>query len=319
MGKWLLVVLVVAVMVSSGLAYGQTTDQPYPGDRAGQVVGPAPGGGSAPEMAPPPVEASPQPAYSPTYQPRSEPQEVRLGGELNVRLVQEQPKVVYRDRWRTKTVAKTVPTPASTTPAPTTPVFVNVVSPASSPAPAVTPPPSGGPTPSTPAGKPREEKTNVNWWILVAIAAVVGPVVGWIVTVQQNRQIQTSNALTAQGANNNIAMTMATLGGYVPAQGRKVGFTATFLPGGGGIVRADADERPQGTVVQPVVPPVQALVVTPAGGPVNVITLGAGQPPVARPGQLGLDAPAPPQPAAAPAAQPEAIDPAAAAAAGANA
>ena len=315
MGKWLLVVLVVAVMVSSGLAYGQAPDQPYPGDRAGVVVGPAPGG-PAPEMAPPPIEASPQPAY-PTYQPQSGPQEVRIGGDLNVRLIQAEPKVVYRDRWRTRTVPKTVPTPASTTP-----VIVNIVPPAASPAPAATPPPSGGPT-STPAPAPAEggQPMGIGWMIVVSLAIAAGAAIVIMATVLSNGRQVTRQAQAAQ-----LAGALANQAPYVPSPGREVEMNVSIFPDGGGVVRARSNERAAAPQVQALPPATPAVVVT-APNAVTVVPLaGTDQPPVAQPGQLvappAPPAPQPPAPPAPPAPNNGGggqFDASAAAAAGANA
>ena len=162
-------------------------------------------------------------------------------------------------------------------------------------------------------------------WIALYIGLAAGAAIAIIAIVLSNgRQVLVQQTRQAQAAQ--LGTALANQAPYLPAAGRDVDINASIFPDGGGVVRARSNERTQGTVVQTVTPPVQALVVTPAGGgPVNVITLAAGQPPVAQPGQLVVRPPAPPAPPQPPAPPTQddgggqRFDPAAAAAAGASA
>ncbi len=298
MATRLLVVLVVAVMLFSGLAYGQTADQPNQGVPAGTVVGPASQDmGSAPETAPP------QPGQ---VQPQSGPLEMRIAGGLDVRLIGQQPQVVYRDRWRTRTrtVTKTIRVATKSEPNPNIRVDkLNLnVYPSTQPS-AVTPPRSGGQTLSPPAtpvqGGSRVSLINVpfdNLLVVIGGAIAIIAIIYAMIRNMHREEQQTARAreTTAQAQATQFGTALANQAPFQPAAGRDVDMSVTVFPGGGGVVRARSNERPQGTVVQPIAPPLAAMVVTAPGQPVNVITFGNA--PVALPGQLVALPPVPPAP-----------------------
>lgn len=145
----------------------------------------------------------------------------------------------------------------------------------------VTPPAQSGTTTPATAG---ERENSMIGWIILGLVIIFGAALGFYgIGTNSARQIAEQNTRQAQSAQ--LATALMNQAPFQPTPGRKVSINTSILPNGGGVVRADADDKP-------VVVPNNSWVITP--GPV---------------------APAPPA-----AQQPnQAIDPAAQAAAGANA
>lgn len=355
MGKWTSLVVLVVVMVLSGLAYGQPNDQPNlePGSIGGPIQ--AGQGGQSPEATAQPattVQAPQSASPSP-----SGPQEVRVVGDLNVRLIGQpaQSGGHHRSSGGHKSSGSRPAAPAPSQPSGTRVDNLNIyVSPqgtVSTPAPAVPPaspgsavsaPPSGGSPSETPAESGVKEKkmeaVPTNWtvvWGLVALFGAAAAIVIVCTIFVTNRHMKeeetrqkksdTHKELASLALKNQLASI------DVDGEGDNVPMDVTVFESG--TVMASTKRR-RATAPAPqihaVVPPVQALVVTGAtpANAVQVINLGATY---AQPGDIGrrqaeADArreqpapPVPPAPPERPAAEPPApeVDPAAAAARGA--
>lgn len=147
-----------------------------------------------------------------------------------------------------RVVEKKVPTPAPK------PVVVNNF---------VTPPGEAAPSPAD-AGE-RKNRMDSGWIVLgiVLIAAIVGVVA--IITANQKNLAEQA---TRQGQTNQLAVALGNQAPFAPAQGRKVSINASIFPNGGGVIRADSDDKP-------VVVPANSWVITP--GPVAPAPQGQGQ------------------------------------------
>ncbi len=274
-----LVVLAVLMVLFSGLAYGQPNDQSNLG--TGSIGGPvqAGQGGQSPE-------ATEQPKAGPESSSgtQSGPQEVRIGGTLNVHLtgLPQAPKAGGGHHRKSSGARSSAPVPKSdpSTRIDNLNIYAYPQGTASSPTPAVSSPPASPGTPSeTPAKSEVKENSMINWTaVLIAAALVIGAVVV-IPTIYSFMRKSEEERTARQKSTTHRELATLALGNQKTAlgdgdeDGDNVPMDVTVFESGT-VVASTRRRRatPRAAQIYGIAPPVQTLVVS-APGQINVIPL----------------------------------------------